>query len=67
MKLEKQKVTKGIKESFEKLRKKGIRPEDIASQLHVSYSSVMSWSAGRRYPKDATLKQIEFLFGVKVL
>lgn len=61
------KLTKNISDALGRLAKKGVRAEDIAAKLHVSYSSVKGWVSGRRFPKVSTIKQLELLFGVKIL
>lgn len=50
-----------------KLMKSGVRAERIAFDLDVAFGTVKSWVTGRRKPKTATVKQIESIYGVRIL
>lgn len=46
--------------------KRSMRPEQIAVDLNVSFASIRRWMDGTRKPKQATVKQIEHIYGVKI-
>jgi ribosome-binding protein aMBF1 (putative translation factor) len=57
------KVMAGLK----KLSDRGTRPENIAVNLAMSYVTIKNWMAGRRIPKPPTIRQIESIYGIKIL
>jgi len=58
-----QRVISGLK----KLASQGTRAEHIAVNLSMSYTTVKNWMSGRRIPKPPTIRQIEHVYGIKIL
>jgi len=58
--------TRALPATLEHLIDKGVRPEKIAVDLNVSFGAIRRWMDGTRKPKQATVKQIEHLYGVKI-
>ncbi len=44
-----------------------VAPKKMAKDLDVSYSTIRSWSKGRRKPKTVTIREIQRLYGVKII
>lgn len=55
-----------MKRAIQKLLTK-YRPEEIASRLQISNTTVWGWKTGYRNPKLSSVKHIESEFGIKVL
>lgn len=51
---------------FRELKKQGIRVEDVAARLKVSYSAVRAWSDGRATPNFLSRKYLNEVYGPKV-
>lgn len=60
-------TSKELKRVLLHLMNSGIRPERMATELNVSYGTIKSWMTGRRHPKTPTIKQLEHVYGVKIL
>lgn len=58
---------KRVQETMGRLKRKGVREEQLALTLHVSHSAVMKWKSGTRCPKSSTIKTMELMFGAKIL
>ena len=58
---------RAISTVLKKLKQSGTSYERIAFELGVTWHTVNAWATGRRNPKKSAIKQIEHLFGVKVL
>jgi hypothetical protein len=56
---------KEIRHYFEKLKRRGIRPEDIASKLKMSFASVIAWKNLHRNPRPVIILALEKMSGVK--
>lgn len=60
-------ISKSLKLALRILQNRGFRPEDIASAMNVSYNSIKSWEAGRRFPRVTTLRHMENVFKMRIL
>ena len=63
----KQEVSESLKDTLNRLNRKGIRAEHIAVTVGVSYSAVKKWMYGLRVPGKPTLARLESIYGVKIL
>lgn len=51
---------------FKRLEEKGVRPENVAADLRVSFSTVAGWKYGRCKPDYLSVQFLEQRYGVKV-
>lgn len=56
-----------VSEFLEDLKARGMRIEEIATKMGVSYSTLMSWKAKLRTPPKKMKILIDLMFGVKIV
>lgn len=57
----------GVRIALKKLKKDGTSFEEIAVKLGLSYNTIYTWSAGTRSPKLPSIRQLESIYGIKIL
>ena len=54
-----------VQEILEKLREKGVRPEEVAVKLGYSYAGVMRWWRGEVEPKEPVIEALKAMLKEK--